>query len=90
MTFLPFKWQKKMGAKTGTAQVNQIDLENNGWFVCFAPLDNPKVAIVVYVPHGYSGAMCSYAAKDFLNWIFPEWKKGEVDYDLPIGNSLAP
>ena len=43
-----------MGAKTGTAQVNQIDLENNGWFVCFAPLDNPKVAIVVYVPHGYS------------------------------------
>lgn len=55
-----------------------------------APLDNPKVAIVVYVPHGYSGAMCSYAAKDFLNWIFPEWKKGEVDYDLPIGNSLAP
>ena len=85
-----FKWQKKMGAKTGTAQVNQIDLENNGWFVCFAPLDNPKVAIVVYVPHGYSGAMCSYAAKDFLNWIFPEWDKSDVDYDLPIGNSLAP
>ena len=85
-----FKHLDDIGSKTGTAQVNQIDLENNGWFVCFAPLDNPKVAIVVYVPHGYSGAMCSYAAKDFLNWIFPEWKKGEVDYDLPIGNSLAP
>ena len=84
------KWKDEMGAKTGTAQVNQIDLENNGWFVCFAPLDNPKVAIVVYVPHGYSGAMCSYAAKDFLNWIFPEWDKSDVDYDLPIGNSLAP
>ena len=83
-------WRNNMGAKTGTAQVNQIDLENNGWFVCFAPLDNPKVAIVVYVPHGYSGAMCSYAAKDFLNWIFPEWDKSDVDYDLPIGNSLAP
>ena len=84
------EWKDNMGAKTGTAQVNQIDLENNGWFVCFAPLDNPKVAIVVYVPHGYSGAMCSYAAKDFLNWIFPEWDKSDVDYDLPIGNSLAP
>ena len=33
--------------------------------------------------------MCSYAAKDFLNWIFPEWDKSDVDYDLPIGNSLA-
>lgn len=85
-----FKWEDQIAAKTGTAQVNQIDLENNAWFVCFAPYENPEIAIVVFVPHGYSGAMCSYAAKDFLNWYFPEMEKTEVTYDLPIGNSLAP
>lgn len=85
-----FKWEDQIAAKTGTAQVNQIDLENNGWFVCFAPYDDPKIAIVVFVPHGYSGAMCSYAAKDFLNWYFPELEKADVEYDLPIGNTLAP
>lgn len=85
-----FKWQEQIAAKTGTAQVNQIDLENNGWFVCFAPYDKPDIAIVVFVPHGYSGAMCSYAAKDFLNWYFPETEKTTVIYDLPIGNTLAP
>lgn len=85
-----FKWETQIAAKTGTAQVNQIDLENNGWFVCFAPYDKPDIAIVVFVPHGYSGAMCSYAAKDFLNWYFPETEKTTVIYDLPIGNTLAP
>ncbi len=85
-----FKWQEQIAAKTGTAQVNQIDLENNAWFVCFAPYENPEIAIVVFVPHGYSGAMCSYAAKDFLNWYFPEREKSTIDYDLPIGNTLAP
>lgn len=68
----------------------RLTLKTTAGSSALAPLDNPKVAIVVYVPHGYSGAMCSYAAKDFLNWIFPEWDKSDVDYDLPIGNSLAP
>ena len=57
---------ESIGAKTGTAQVTSIDLENNAWFVCFAPLDDPKIAVVVFVPHGYSGGMASIGARDFV------------------------
>ena len=41
-------------------------------------------------PGAAADPLYDYAAKDFLNWIFPEWDKSDVDYDLPIGNSLAP
>ena len=41
----------------------------------FSEVDNLLISLLSYVD---------------LNGIFPEWKKGEVDYDLPIGNSLAP
>lgn len=37
-----FKHLDDIGSKTGTAQVNQIDLENNGWFVCFGSAGQPE------------------------------------------------
>ena len=41
----------KVAAKTGTAQLgdNQV---NNAIFICYAPYDNPKVAVAVVVEHG--------------------------------------
>lgn len=49
-------------AKTGTAQNSRIidgrkvDLKNNAMFVCFAPKENPKIAIAVAVEQGGYGA----------------------------------
>ena len=51
-----------MCAKTGTAQNKivldgrLIELENNSTFVCFAPREDPKIAIAVVVENAGSGA----------------------------------
>lgn len=84
------KVQEVIAAKTGTAQVTSIDLENNAWFVCFAPNDDPEIAICVFVPHGYSGGMASIAARDFIDWYLDQTELRTTDYVLPAGNSLAP
>ncbi|MDD6051472.1 MAG: penicillin-binding transpeptidase domain-containing protein [Clostridiales bacterium] len=84
------KVQDVIAAKTGTAQVTSIDLENNAWFVCFAPRENPEIAICVFIPHGYSGGMASIAARDFINWYLDQSELRTTDYTLPGGNSLAP
>ena len=56
-----------VSGKTGTAQVISLeggraakgktdrDLRDNGWFVFFAPRDNPQIAGVVFVEHGGHG-----------------------------------
>ena len=82
--------QDAIAAKTGTAQVTAIDLENNAWFVCFAPLDDPKIAVVVFVPHGYSGGMASIGARDFVQWYLDTTEKRTTEVILPVGNTLAP
>lgn len=84
------KVQEVIAAKTGTAQVTSIDLENNAWFVCFAPHDDPEIAICVFIPHGYSGGMASIAARDFIDWYLDQTELRTTDYVLPAGNSLAP
>ncbi|MCQ2142516.1 MAG: penicillin-binding protein 2 [Bacteroidales bacterium] len=40
--------------KTGTAQ-NPLGADNSV-FICFAPMDNPKIAVAAYVEHGGFGA----------------------------------
>ena len=82
--------QKVIAAKTGTAQVTSIDLENNAWFVCFAPNTDPEIAICVFVPHGFSGGMASIAARDFIDWYLDQTELRTTDYILPAGNRLAP
>jgi penicillin-binding protein 2 len=52
--------------KTGSAQVvarsrlekspNSRELIPHGWFIAFAPAQNPKIALAVLVEHGGSGA----------------------------------
>jgi penicillin-binding protein 2 len=51
--------------KTGSAQVvtksrlaqspNAFEMLPHGWFVAFAPADNPTIALAVLVEHGRSG-----------------------------------
>ena len=43
------------GAKTGSAQVS-AQTESNAVFVCFAPYDDPEIALAVVVEHGGSGS----------------------------------
>ena len=80
----------QIAAKTGTAQVTSIDLENNSWFVCFAPYDNPEIAVACFIPNGYSGSEACKAPRDFIQWYLDQKELRNVDYSLPVGNSIAP
>ncbi len=62
---LPFQ----VGAKTGTAEVGgQADA--NATFVCFAPYDDPEVAIAIVVEKGGSGSELGAMAADILSYYF--------------------
>ena len=88
--FRKYKYKNEIAAKTGTAQVTSIDLENNSWFVCFAPYENPEIAIACFIPNGYSGSEASKAPRDFIQWYLDQKELRSVDYSLPVGNSIAP
>ena len=70
--------------------MTSIDLENNAWFVCFAPRSKPEIAIAVFIPHGYSGGDASLAAKRFIEEYLDRQTLRTVEYNLPYGNTLAP
>ena len=88
--FRNWQWREQIAAKTGTAQVTSIDLENNAWFVCFAPYENPEIAVACFIPNGYSGSEASKAPRDFIGWYMQQKDLRGVELVLPVGNSLAP
>ncbi len=62
----------KMAGKTGTAQDHTYkgghgahgaqgawDLRDNAWFICYAPVDDPRYAMAVLVEHGGFGAQAA-------------------------------
>lgn len=89
-----YEAEKVMVGKTGTSQVTigkvRIDLENNGWFVSLTPKDDPEIALVSFVPNGFSGSYTVQAAKDFIEFYLDEKAKVDVSIALPGGNALAP
>ncbi|WP_298020279.1 penicillin-binding transpeptidase domain-containing protein [uncultured Dysosmobacter sp.] len=57
------------GAKTGTAQLG-ANITNNGVFVCFAPYEEPEIAVAIAIEHGGSGAALASTAVEILNAYF--------------------
>jgi penicillin-binding protein 2 len=64
-----------VAAKTGTVQsetsMGNADL-NNGVFVCYAPADNPQIAIAIVVEKGKSGSEIMEIAKVIMDYYFHE------------------
>lgn len=58
-----------VACKTGTAQHGNGGSDNAS-FVCWAPADNPEIAVAVYVEHGDTGGFFSNVAKDILTYYF--------------------
>ena len=65
------------GAKTGTAQLGG-DTENNGVFVCFAPYDDPEIAVAIVIEQGGSGSALASTAVEILNAWFTADEIGGV------------
>lgn len=85
-----------VAGKTGTAQIintetaekmqnYQDEFKENSWFACFAPVENPQIAIAVLVEHGgHGGTTAAPIAAGIMEKFFtlyPEAKTGEV----PLG-----
>src|SRR5207247_28806 len=89
---------KDVSGKTGTAQVislaagkalagrKDLDLRDNGWFVFFAPRDNPEIAGVVFAEHGEHGSNAAKIARHVLETFYAK-KEGRP---LPSLKPAAP
>jgi penicillin-binding protein 2 len=95
---------KDVSGKTGTAQVisNQgraaargdRDLRDNGWFVFFAPRDNPQIAGAILLEHGLHGPNAASVAHHVLETFFNK-KDGKplpvvpTDFKLDLRDPMA-
>ena len=57
------------GAKTGTSQLGG-DQTENGVFVCFAPYDDPEIAVAIVIEHATWGANVASTGVEILNSYF--------------------
>lgn len=69
----------EVGGKTGTAQVvgqGQVvskgrKTEDHAWFICFAPVEAPEIAVAVIVEHGgHGGAAAAPLAREIMATYF--------------------
>lgn len=78
-----------IGGKTGTAQVVGIrkdskflseKFRDHAWFVAFAPIEKPEIAVSVFVEHGGHGgsAAAPIAKKAIEAYMLPEARKREI------------
>jgi len=66
-----------IAAKTGTAQRSLIDIENNSWLIAYAPAEDPKIVVVVYVQNGYAGLHSSKIARTIIDWYLDNMHETE-------------
>jgi penicillin-binding protein 2 len=72
---------RDVAGKTGTSQVisiqgrqaargSGVDLRDHGWFVFFAPRDNPEIAGVIFGEHNEHGYLGAPIAKHVIETYF--------------------
>ncbi len=64
-------------AKTGTAETFK-DRSDNGAYVCFAPMENPQVAIAIFGERVDHGSTLGIVAEDILRAYFALGDSGDV------------
>jgi penicillin-binding protein 2 len=85
---------RDVAGKTGTAQVvglqnkslaaGKMDVRDHGWFVFFAPRDQPELAGVIFAEHGEHGSSAAPIAKHVIETYFAK-KEGQ-----PLPSLTAP
>lgn len=65
-----------VAAKTGTAQLGE-NQTNNAVFICYAPYENPEIAVSVIIEKGSSGSSVAQVAKEILDYYF-EFSRSSV------------
>ncbi len=66
LTFLDAPYS--VAAKTGTAQTGEKT--NNAVFICYAPYENPEIAVAVVVEKGNAGSSIASIARSIMDYYF--------------------
>ena len=80
-----------IACKTGTAETStgKDGTEDNLSFICYAPAEDPQIAIAVMIQYGNKGSYAQNVAKDILDQYFGyyTWDEDGNKYD-PDGNQV--
>ncbi len=81
----------EVAGKTGTSQraSSELGLSTHGLFVCYAPADDPTVAMAVFIDSGVSGQAAQITSRILQKVMFPPEDKTGVDttIDGPSGGT---
>ena len=75
-----------VAAKTGTAETDKKDASDNGAFICYAPANDPQIAIAVYGERVGHGSSMAIVAKSLLDVYF---EVGEIGSVVTYENRVA-
>lgn len=67
--FVDLVESQRVAAKTGTAQKGE-NIVNDAIFMCYAPYNDPEVAVVIVVERGKAGSNCAFMARQILDVYF--------------------
>ena len=67
-----------VAAKTGTAETNKTGRSDNAAFICFAPADDPQIAIAIYGEMAGHGSSLASVAKSILDVYFDVDEIGDM------------
>lgn len=66
-----------VAGKTGTAEENKRRA-NHALFVCYAPYEEPEIAIAARIAYGYSSSYAAQTTKDILEYYFDLRDENEI------------
>lgn len=67
-----------VAAKTGTAETGLLGTSDNGAFICYAPAEDPQIAIAIYGEKAGHGSSLAAIAKEMLDAYFEVGEVGDV------------
>ena len=67
-----------VAAKTGTAETDKTGRSDNAAFICFAPADDPQIAIAIYGEMAGHGSSLASVAKSILDVYFDVDEIGDM------------
>src|SRR5690606_35821818 len=72
-----------IGGKTGTAEFGMPypdgEFDTHGWYLGFAPYDDPQVAIAVYLEYGVGSTHAGPVAQEILEAYFAQQNDPRVE-----------
>ena len=70
----------EVGAKTGSAQLSASSSDSDALLVCFAPYDDPEIAMAIVAEKGGSGAELGTIAAEIMEYYFSAQQAQEQVY----------